>query len=849
MRVLEKISTLLGVGGDRSAPPPRYAGIADGLVLTEGDAWAWWTCETSNSDLMSEAERDAEQARAETALTSVLAGMDVHLRVLWSPYSADDYRAEAPDLYRAGRWEEWAEHRADRLDQIALPIRHVLLGVRLGARKTPPGRRVTDAAGVSASGVPARELATWHTAARRLGRRLESSPWRCSMATVEMLAWMITREQHRGVPAPVAGRSLVTGAALAALTAGRALPHPDHLRMVDAAGEVAAWVAVLTMPAWPERMATPGPGEWLRTLAEVAYLPPDEEDQDQDQDHDSEASGLLVPVSPEASVRLRVLPKRAAIARTDETAKLVREQKRSASTHTIGDPGQVITDAGEAMAELRADLEREELSLVEDHPRVVVTSTISLEDLRARVDAVTAHYGDLGITVQVGTDEQRSLWLETWAGDRVRVPDLGHVRDTAAMAGAWWWGGARVGADAGPVVGYLTGSTPGVVRLSPVADGRDATTVALIGRSGRGKTTAAMMMALEAAFYGSWVLALDFKGDLGGLTVAADRYGLPSRLVQMNRAHAGAADLIPLLAEAGRDAARAEVPAQLSLVTPAHLRAAGAEVALQAATNAVINNSPSPATWQVLQRLREASDPVARATGEALYELAQTPHGSLFMGRPQPGAAPALTTQPGVWGVQLPGLALPGAGEERERWTSVQALSVAVMHSLLAYGVTTAGRPDLRTLPKTIMVPEVHVLTGTAQGRHFLDYIARVGRALGVRFVLDTQDATGLLMLPGVIEQLAMVVGFQLTSTPQQDALSELLGLPVGPDTRERIRSLALGDGDGIRHGHSIIRDPRFGAAAVQWDVPTAELLDLLDTSPRAAGEADAEAAQDGVPV
>lgn len=844
--MLEKISTLLGVGGDRSAPPPTYAGIADGLVLTEGEAWAWWTCETSNSDLMSEAERDAEQARAETALTSVLAGMDVHLRVLWSPYSADDYRDEAAQMYRAGRWQEWAEHRADRLDQIALPIRHVLLGVRLGARKTPAARRVTDAAGVSASGVPARELATWHTAARRLGRRLESSPWRCSMASVETLAWMITREQHRGIPAPVAGRSLVTGATLAALTAGRALPYPDHLRMVDATGEVVAWVAVLTMPAWPERMATPGPGEWLRTLAEVVYLPPDEEDQG----HDPEAAGLLTPVSPEASVRLRVLPKRVAIARTDETARLVREQKHSAATHAIGDPGQVITDAGEAMADLRADLEREELSLVEDHPRVVVTSTTSLEDLRARVDAVTAHYGDYGITVQVGTDEQRALWLETWAGDRVRVPDLGHTRDTAAMAGAWWWGGARVGSDSGPVIGYLTGSTPGVVRLSPVADGRDATTVALIGRSGRGKTTAAMMMALEAAFVGSWVLALDFKGDLGGLTVAADRYGLPSRLVQMNRAHAGAADLIPLLAEAGRDAARAEVPAQLSLVTPAHLRAAGAEVALQAATNAVISGSASPATWQVLQHLRDAPDPVARATGDALFELSQTPHGSLFMGRPERGTAAALTTQPGVWGVQLPGLALPGAGEQREGWTSVQSLSVAVMHSILAYGVTTAGRPDLRTLPKTIMVPEVHVLTGTAQGRHFLDYIARVGRALGVRFILDTQDATGLLLLPGVIEQLALVIGFQLTSAPQQDALAELLGLPVGPATRERIRKLAIGDGDHIRHGHSIIRDPKFGAGAVQWDVPTAELLDDLDTSPRAAAaEADAEAAPDGVPA
>lgn len=842
--MLEKVSALLGVGGERSAPPPRYEGIADGLVLTDGEAWGWWTCETSNSDLMGEAEREAEQQRAETTLTSVLAGLDVHLRVVWSPYSAADYRAEAPELYRAGRWEEWAEHRAARLDQIGLPVRHVLLGVRLGPRKPTAGRRAAEAAGAAAAGVPGRELAGWHTAARRIGRRLESSPWRCTAAPVELLAWMVTREQHRGVPAPVAGRALVTGAALAALTHGRVLPYPDHLRMVDARGEVCAWVAVLTMPTFPERMSVPGAGEWLRTLAEISYLPPnDEEDQE-----DDDVTGRLVPVSPEASVRLRVLPKREAIARTDETAKSVREQTRSARSHAIGDPGQVITDAGEAMADLRADLEREETSLVHDHPRLVVTSTVGLEDLRARIDATVAHFGDMGITVQVGTDEQRPLWLETWAGDRVRVPDLGHVRDTRAMAGAWWWGGARVGDDEGPIVGFLTGSTPGVVRLAPAADRRDATTTAYVGRSGRGKTTAMMCAGLEAAFAGAWCLALDFKGDLGGMVSAAERYGLPSRLVQMTRAMAGTADLIPLLAEAGRDAARAEVPAQLSLVTPAHLRAAGAEVALQAATNAVLDAEPVPGTWQVIEHLRASGDRVARETGEALHELAQTPQGALFMGRPAAGAE-ALSTAPGVWVVQMPGLSLPTIGEERERWTSVQALSVALMHSVLAYGIVTAGRPDLRTLPKVVCVPEVHVLTGTPQGRHFLDYVARVGRALGVHLHLDTQDATGLMLLPGVVEQLVTVVGFQLTTAPQQDALAELLDLPPGRHTRELIRSLGIEPTGDIRHGHSIVRDRRFGSATVQWDIPTAELRDLLDTSPRAAAEPAAADAPDGVPA
>ncbi|MDX3537495.1 ATP-binding protein [Streptomyces sp. MB09-01] len=203
------------------------------------------------------------------------------------------------------------------------------------------------------------------------------------------------------------------------------------------------------------------------------------------------------------------------------------------------------------------------------------------------------------------------------------------------MAGAWWWGGARVGDDRGPVIGFLTGSTPGVVRMTPAADRRDATVSAAIGRAGRGQGLTGAMLALEAAMAGAWVLAVDFKGDMGGLPQAAARYGPPSRLVKKSRAMAGAADLIPLLAEAGRDAARTEVPAQLSLVTPAHLRAAGAEVALQAAVNAVLDSSTAPATWQVIDHLRGQSDRLARETGEALRELARTPQGSLFMGRPE----------------------------------------------------------------------------------------------------------------------------------------------------------------------------------------------------------------------
>ncbi|MFJ4880869.1 ATP-binding protein [Streptomyces sp. NPDC088745] len=830
MTILERLASLVGVSGDRAAPPPQYAAVADGLILTDDAAWAWYQVETTNSDLMSEEDRDAETDRASAALVSTLAGTHVHLRVLWSQMVAEDYAAEAGDIFSTGHHQEWTADRVARLDQIALPVRHVLMGVRLGDRSTSVPQRAADLAGVGSSGIGARELATWHDQAGRLRRRLEASPWRCRTAPVDLLAWMIAREQHRAALPPAPSRGAITGAALAALTRGRAVPYPDHIRLLDASGDVAAWVAVLTFTAFPERLSTPGPGEWLRALSEIAYAP-DFTGAEGDPEH------LLAPVSAEASVRLRVLPRREATDRADVIRRRAKEQRRSSAAQSAEDPGRAVEETEAAMESLIRDLARDESSLVEDHPRLVVTSTQSLADLRARTDAVATYYGAVGIDVRVAEEEQRELWLETWPGDRVRVPDLGHLHDTAALAGTWWWGGAAVGDDAtSPVVGYLTGSTPGLVRHSVIAGaGRgDATTTLYVGRSGRGKTTAMMLGLLDAALSGAWTLSLDFKGDLSGLVRAGEHYGVPSRLLETDRSMAGAVDLMQLLA--GRDDARSEVPAQLGIITPPHLQAEGAEVVVQQAVNAVMDR-PEPATWRVVDHLRNSDDDLSRRTGEALYELAQTPHGAPIMGRPT-GATLPLSADPGLWVVQMPGLSLPSAEEDRAGWTSTQRCSVGLMHSMLAYGVITAGRRDLRGLPKAVAIPEVHVLTATNEGRRFLGWIARTGRAMGTHLLMDTQDAETLARLVAVVEQLSAVVAFQLTTPSQQDAVAELLGLPPGRHTRDLIRSLGVGPDGSIRHGHAILRDWRMRAATMQWDPPTADVLAMLDTSPKAAAVA-----------
>ncbi|MFF5924171.1 ATP-binding protein [Streptomyces flavochromogenes] len=835
MKLVERISNFLGVGGDRSAPAPHYVSLADGLIVTTTHAEAWFTLSSSNTDLMSESARDAELDEAASALAKTLAGSDVHLKVLWSPLNAADYMDEAGRLFTSGHWPEWAKMRVERLDHIALPSRHLLMGVRITDRTRQAAavsrRGIAESLGVASTSVSPRELARLDAMMRRLGRRLEATPWRAQPAAVELLTWMVAREQHRTTALPSPNAGLISGAKLAALTRGRVLPFPDHLRVVDATGQTSAWVAVLTMSGFPEKMESPGSGEWLRALSEITYVP---DIDDSDLADDVDPASLILPVSPEASVRFRVMPKRDAMKKADEARRLAKEQRRSASQHSAEDPGRAVEETEGVMAGLVRDMGREDVTLVEDHPRLIVTSTTSLEDLRARVDAVVTFYGGLGIEVGVGEEEQRELWLEVQAGDQLRVPDMGHVRDVTALAGSWWWGGAKVGDDEGPIVGYLTGSTPGVYRndLTIGSEKGDATTTAFIGRSGRGKTTAMMLSLLDAAFRGAFVLALDFKGDLGGLAAAGKRYGLNAHLIETGPRFSGVADLFRLLDREGAERAQIEVPAQLGIAMPPHLRARGAETPVQHAVNQVIA-SGEPATWKVIDFLRHSADPLARETGEALYELSQTAIGAPFMGRPAEGASP-LTPEPGIWVVQIPGLSLPGTADDREDWNVLQRMSVALMHSMLAYGITTAGRKDLRGLRKVVAVPEVHVLTATKEGSAFLEYIARVGRALSTALGLDTQDPESLSALVGVVEQLTTVVGFQLTNSAQQDALAEMLNLPPGRHTRDLIQSIGLNPDGEVRHGHAIIRDRRFHTATAQWDIPTVELMDLLDTTPRA---------------
>ncbi|MFK0142547.1 ATP-binding protein [Streptomyces murinus] len=843
---VSRFGRLLGLGAERMMREPQLVAIADGLVVTDTAAEAWFTLSSANSDLMPEDRQDIEQDAAALALAKVLPGYACHLKIVWSRLDGEVFREEARQIFTAGDVEAVADMWAARLDSLDLPQRHLLLGIRIAERDTAANatvaNTVSNALGVGHTGLDDNELAHLDGLARRMERRLEATPWRARIAPAELLAWAVSRESFRPQPAPP-HLPTVTGAALVRLTQSKAIPHADHLRLMDAHGQTAAWVSILAMPVFPETLYTPGEQEWLRCLSEIRYQHPVNDDDPL--------------VCPEASVRFSVWRKGTAIKAVDKQRQLAKEQRKSAAEGSAGETFAETEETEAVMEDLRRQMSRDGMTLLEDHPRIIVSSTESLEDLRARCDAVVAHYAGLSIDVIVASEEQRELWLESQIGDMLRVADLGHIRTTDALAASMFWGGSEAGDNQGPIAGLLTGTTPGVCRLDITAGSArgDATTTAFVGRSGRGKTTAMMLATLTAGLKGAFSLMLGFKGDEGGLIKAGEYLGLDSHHVTCGVETPAVADVFRMLPKG--DAAL-QVVSQLLIVLPERMRDAGIETHLLRAANIIAQHS-DPATWRVIEHLQASSDPLAAEAGDALAELSRTQLGAPLLGTPHEGASP-LRPEPGLWLVQVPGLTMPQAGTKPRDMTMTERVSLALMRGLIAYALNTSARADLRDLPKVVAIPEVHVLTGTDDGRRFIDYIARTGRALDTSLAIDTQDPKSLMGLDGVLEAITTVCAFEQSARSQQEAMAELLRLPLTDTTRALLHGVGKDPHGDIRHGHCIVRDRRDRVATMQWDMPSRELRDALSTNPKdqAAGlrtapahesPADAPGTQEGPTV
>lgn len=164
MKIADKLLNLVGIGRERGLPPPRLVAIADGLLVTERSAEAWFLISVANTDLATEGEQDAALDAAVSAAATILGDRLSHLKVVWGRSTGQDYIDSVAGHYRLGDHEAWAQTRADRIDEMRMPERYVALGVHLSDRD--PARRRRSAARSATPSVRRRggsALANWRT--------------------------------------------------------------------------------------------------------------------------------------------------------------------------------------------------------------------------------------------------------------------------------------------------------------------------------------------------------------------------------------------------------------------------------------------------------------------------------------------------------------------------------------------------------------------------------------------------------------------------------------------------------------------------------------------------------------
>ena len=818
--MFEKAKRIVDITPALRAPMPVYKILADGLTVTDERATAWYRIQPASTQMATAREMDDQLYKAIAVAQKVLGDRKCHLKIIWGRITGDEY-AESAAEFTAPEGRAWSLARARAIDTWNLPQRHVFLGIDIEDRHDPKFLRAINSAIDWVRGdltaIPRQELAWLDKAMRKLGGRLSKEPWYATPADVETLAWMLGRESFRAAnAAPVEGT--VSGAHLARLMRGRAVPYRDHMRFYDATGNESAYTAQLIITQFSaDALDTNDSGQWLTLLSNISRPSLDGESD--------------VDVHAEASIRFEFMSQKAARNVVKKTKDSAAEQRREAGKSDAGEPSADVQYSEAEMAVLEGDINRGRVRLVQFWPTLSVSES-NLDDLRASVDAVIEAYSQVGITVEIAADEQAETWMSSLPGDHVRIESMHHISDAEAFFGSWFWAGSVVGDNSGPAIGYTTGTTAGIVHFRPTEAPLkgDTATVAVLGRSGRGKTTLLQLLALDAAAERAWVPVFDLKGDLnnaeGGIVGAAHALGIEARRVDMSATYAGTCDL---LATMDADDALIHAHSQLMLLISDALRLAAHPVLMRHIA-AIIGEGSERSTAALIERMRQDEDETARMVAAELEAFQGDAIGRMIVGARQVGT---LEARPGIVLLQFPKLDLPPAGTPASEWTVMQRVTAAVVRGALSWVTTSAKNPDLRPLRKLVVVPEAHLFTATQEGAAFLDQTARLGRALGASLAIDSQDPTSIAERDGIMEQIVSVFAFSQKTRKQQDAVAEILGLTPSDQVRTMLSSINTAPKGGIWHGHCIMRDANDRVATVQVAIPNATVARALDTTPR----------------
>ena len=339
-------------------------------------------------------------------------------------------------------------------------------------------------------------------------------------------------------------------------------------------------------------------------------------------------------------------------------------------------------------------------------------------------------------------------------GDGRRVAEFDSFRPMTTLAGAWFHGGSVVGASSGLFLAQNVGSTPGpyLDRLSDAQLEGEAVTTLFLGKTGAGKTTAAALSLIGEAVMGAFTLMTDFKGDCAGVVKVCELFGVP--VTEVSTAGLCSGVMCPFRYVADPDEAKSMVIDLLSLMLSVREDPEAAAHITRAADR-VVKLAPSRrSTHQVIVALLEDESEAARALGERLTFLARDPLARAVAGVPDFGA-PQLPLRRGLVYVTFRGVRWPGEDVPREQWQQGERLTMMLVGAAFQYITHQAGR--VKGIPKVIALTEIHQLTRYPAGRALVGSLARLGRALDVNLLLDTQCVVDLLKVEGIADQVSTV--------------------------------------------------------------------------------------------
>ena len=176
MKVIDNLLAMVGATPGRKAKPPTYRAIADGLIITATKAEAWFEIPTANTDTMPELLLDDEVQSVIRVAGRALKDADCHLKVIWSSLEGTEYVRGIEGEYTAGNWRRWVDMRAEQIDAMQLPQRHVLLGVTIaeGTKHDTSGvqQLAAPAFGIEQHRVRESDMSRYANVAFKLGRQL-----------------------------------------------------------------------------------------------------------------------------------------------------------------------------------------------------------------------------------------------------------------------------------------------------------------------------------------------------------------------------------------------------------------------------------------------------------------------------------------------------------------------------------------------------------------------------------------------------------------------------------------------------------------------------------------------------